>query len=126
MAGGQVIGVTAPDLFPDRTGANPYLTHEIETPGLTSRLEALTSRASGAVVLPGSIGTAAELILAWNLNHISAGTHRARLPTVAVGDGWRALWEVLTARLGGSSTDVHLAVSASDAVDWLLAQPEIR
>lgn len=124
LAGGEVIGVTAPALFPGRPGANQYVTREIEAETLTDRIGILASLAAGVVVLPGSIGTAAELVIAWNLNHVSRGKGEGRLPTVAVGDGWRGLWQLATSTLGASGEDVHVVDSADEAVDWLLEQPE--
>lgn len=124
-AGGRVIGVTAPDLFPRRSGANPYVTEEVESPTLTERIGRLTSLANGAIVLPGSIGTAAELLIVWNTNHIARGKRGTRFPTVAVGDHWRELWELMTSGLGAVGDDIHLAATADEGVDWLLAQPEI-
>jgi uncharacterized protein (TIGR00730 family) len=64
-AGGRVVGVTV-DAFRDRT-PNPYLSVDQPTPDLLERLRVLTEEPDGFVVLPGSIGTAAELFLLWNL-----------------------------------------------------------
>ena len=47
--------------------ANPHLTHREDTSTLLERLDYLVHVASGFVVLEGSIGTLAELFLAWNL-----------------------------------------------------------
>jgi predicted Rossmann-fold nucleotide-binding protein len=105
LAGGEVIGVTAPCLFPTRPGANSYVTREIE--------------------LPGSIGTAAELVVAWNLNHVARRNGGRRFPTVAVGDAWRQFGELLVGTLEAGASDIHTVDRATDAVDWLLTQPEI-
>lgn len=125
LAGGEVIGVTAPSLFPTRPGANSYVTREIETYSLTERIGVLTSLASGAMALPGSIGTAAELVVAWNLNHVARGNGGRRFPTVAVGDEWRQFRELLIGSLGAGASDIHTVDMATEAVDWLLTQPEI-
>lgn len=126
MAGGRVIGVTAPDLFPGRPGANRYVTEEIAATSITERVGILTGRASGAIVFPGAIGTAAELMVAWNINHVARGNGERRFPTVAVGERWRALWTLLTSDMATVHDDVHLAEAGEEAVDWLLAQPETR
>lgn len=126
QAGGRVIGVTAPDLFPNRSGANSHVTHEIKAKSLTERIGILTHLADGAIVLPGSIGTIAELVIAWNLNHIARGNGGVRLPTVAVGEEWDELWNLLIGRLGAYGDDIHVVHSVADAVSWLSAQPEIR
>lgn len=126
LAGGEAIGVTAPGLFPGRPGANRYVTREIQAKTLLERIETLTSLACGVVVLPGSIGTMAELVIAWNLNHVNRLNQGTRLPTVAVGSEWRRLWELSTGALGAYGGDVHLAETADTAVAWLLEQPETR
>lgn len=124
-AGGEAIGVTAPALFPGRPGANPYVTREIVAGSLMERIDKLTGLASGVVALPGSIGTLTELVIAWNLNHVNRLNEGRRLPTVAVGDGWRRLWELATASLGAFGEDVHVVYTPDEAVEWLLAQPEM-
>jgi uncharacterized protein (TIGR00725 family) len=125
-AGGHVIGVTAPELFSRRSGANSYVTREIEAKTLTERIGILTELAHGVIVLPGSIGTAAELVIAWNLNHIARRNGGVRLPTVAVGKGWSELWRLMTERLDAHGDDIHTVDSIDEAISWLLAQPEIR
>ena len=124
--GGHAIGVTAPDLFAARPGANSYVTDERPAATLTDRIGALIGLASGVIVLPGSIGTAAELVVAWNLNHVRRNNGGPRLPTVAVGSGWREMWNLMTGRMGAFAEDVHVVGTAAEAVEWLLAQPEIR
>jgi len=64
-AGGEVIGVTC-SVF-SRRDPNPYLTREIQTQDLPERIATLMRLADAYVVLDGSIGTLAELFLAWNL-----------------------------------------------------------
>lgn len=125
VAGRRVIGVTAPGLFKKRAGANAYVTEEIEATTLTDRLGLLTHLASGALVLPGSIGTAAELVIAWNINHIVRRNGGERFPTVAIGTGWRDFWELLTRDLGAYGGDIHRADTVDEGVDWLLEQPEL-
>jgi uncharacterized protein (TIGR00725 family) len=124
-AGGRVIGVTAPGLFAKRSGANGYVAEEVEAISLTDRLGSLIGLATGAIVLPGSIGTAAELVVAWNINHIARRTGGTRFPTVAVGRDWAELQSLLTRRMGAFGDDVHTAETVDEAVDWMLEQPEI-
>jgi uncharacterized protein (TIGR00730 family) len=125
-AGGQVIGVTAPDLFAQRSGANPHVTREIEAVTLTERIEILTNLAAGALVLPGSIGTAAELMIVWNINHITRRSGGQRLPTAAVGSVWRELRDLLVTDTGATGEDIHLAHDGDEALTWLLSQPELN
>lgn len=126
IAGGTVIGVTAPALFTRRSSANEYVTREIQAPTLVERIGTLIGQANGVIALPGSIGTAAELIVSWNLNHVARRNRGARVPTVAVGDEWRDLSRLLVERTGAFHGDVHLVDTADAAVDWILTQPEIR
>lgn len=125
-AGGRVIGVTAAELFLDRSMANDYVTEEIPAKTLTDRIGILTELASGAITLPGSIGTAAELVVAWNMNHIARLSGGTRIPTVAVGRGWRQVSLLLTDGIGAFSGDIEWVDTADQAVDWLLQQPEIH
>jgi uncharacterized protein (TIGR00725 family) len=125
LASGEAIGVTAPSLFSTRSGANPYVTREIEAETLPERIGILTSLAGGAIVLPGSIGTAAELVVAWNLNHVGRRNGGKRFPTVAVGSAWLQFCELLTGALGAFEEDVHTVETAGAGIDWLLAQPEV-
>ncbi len=64
-AGAKVTGVTC-SAFSERT-PNPYLTEEISTQDLPERISTLMRIADGYIVLDGSIGTLAELFLAWNV-----------------------------------------------------------
>lgn len=124
-AGGRVVGVTAPELFPDRAGANHHISHEITASSLHERIGILTQVAHGALVLPGSIGTATELLITWNINHIARIHGGTRFPTVAVGTGWNRLSSLLTEDLEADGTDVHIVATAEAGVDWLLDQPEL-
>jgi predicted Rossmann-fold nucleotide-binding protein len=125
-AGGNVIGVTVPGLFTSRTGANSHVGKEIAAKTLLDRIRILTDLADGVVALPGSIGTAAEFVVSWNLNHIARLHGGTRIPTVAVGDPWRNLWALLSAEAGAEAGDVHVVDTVDEAVDWLLEQPEMR
>lgn len=118
--GGHVIGVTAPSLFPGRTGANHYVSELIEADDLVMRIGTMVDRADGAIALPGSIGTATELVVAWNHNYISRRNGRPMLPTAAVGDGWRVVSAALMAEVGAEPGDIHLVDTAEDAVAWVL------
>ncbi|MGQ9691933.1 MAG: LOG family protein [Thermaceae bacterium] len=71
--GGVVVGVTAPALFPERPGANPYLDLEIRAESLLDRLGKLFALADGILVLPGGVGTLTELLLFWNHLHLGRG-----------------------------------------------------
>lgn len=123
--GGRVVGVTAGGLFRTRTGANPHVTHEIVAQTITDRIGILTEIARGALVLPGSIGTTAELVIAWNINDIVRRHGGTRLPTVAVGEEWQDFCGLVSARLGAEPNDIQVADDVDQALDWLLGQPEL-
>lgn len=125
QAGGRVIGVTAPDLFRTRFGPNGFVGQEMEARTLAERIGLLTEVANGAIVLPGSIGTAAELVMAWNSNHISRLGGGVRFPTAVVGPAWAEVCEVLTSRIGAVAADVECVDTPDEAVTWILEQPEI-
>lgn len=123
--GAAVIGVIAPRLFPDRPGANRYVTELIEADDLVGRIGVMMGRADAIITLPGSIGTAAELVIAWNLNYIARQNGGPVLPIVAVGPGWRSVARALIEDTGADGVDVHLVDTAGEAVSWLLPRLNI-
>lgn len=125
-SGGQVVGVIAGSMFRTRGGANPHVTHEIGARSITERIGIITEIASGALVLPGSIGTTAELVIAWNINDIARRHGGTRFPTVAVGVEWREFSFLVSEKLGASNGDIHLVDGVGEGLDWLLDQPELR
>ena len=126
MAGGRVVGVVAPELFRDRSGANQFVAEELAEPTLAARIGTLTDLASGTIVLPGSIGTAAELVVAWNMNHIARLSGASRLPTVTVGPVLADLCLMLIDKLGANPVDITNVATGDEAVNWMLSQPEIN
>ena len=70
-AGGQVIGVTAPTLVPGPVRGQPLRPRADRGPEPRSanrRHDA--TRPDATLSLAGSLGTATELLMAWNINHI--------------------------------------------------------
>jgi uncharacterized protein (TIGR00730 family) len=123
-ASGIAIGVTAPRLFPGRSGANLYVSELIEAVTLTERIGTMVERSSAAIVLPGSIGTATELLVAWNLNHIARRNGGHGLPTVTVGPGWVKLVETMVGDLGAFRDDITSVSSVGEAIAWAVAHIE--
>lgn len=117
---GHVIGVTAPRLFPNRSSANRYVDELIEANDLLARIGTMINRADGVIALSGSIGTAAELMIAWNHNYLSRLNGQRILPTVAVGTEWRAMVETMIEHAGAEPGDIHLVDEAREAVEWIL------
>jgi uncharacterized protein (TIGR00725 family) len=124
QAGGHVIGVTAPPLFPGRTGANPYVAEEVPAKSLGHRLDEMTKRAAGALALPGSIGTATELLISWNINHIVRRNGGRPFPAVAVGAEWHRIGALIASEIGAVAGDIYWADSVENGVDWLLTKLE--
>ncbi len=121
-AGGATIGVTAPSLFPGRSGANRYVTELIEADSLADRIGRMVLISEGCVAMPGEIGTAAELLIAWNTNHIFRKSGLPRYPSVAVGPNWADLRATVVGRLGAFDEDIVWVDTGAEAASWLLAQ----
>lgn len=124
-AGGHVIGVTLPNLFPDRSGANPYVAELIETSTLAGRIDVMMALATATITLPGSIGTATELLVAWNSNFIAALSGQPAVPAVAVGEPWRRFADTVPLELASAIECVRWAETADEAVDWVLGILEL-
>lgn len=124
-AGGRVVGVTAPTLFPDRVGANPYVHELIEAPSLANRIDVMMGRADATLSLPGSIGTATELLMAWNINHIKRRGGQQPLPSAAVGARWKKVADALVLIIGAEIDGIYWANNVDEGVDWIVGQFEI-
>ncbi len=118
-ADGEVLGITAPDVFPDRSAANPYLTHEQAEPSLTSRIGSLVEQTDGAIALWGSLGTATELIVAWNVSYVAQFSTVTRKPLIAVGEPWASLIPHLESTLSTDAGLVTLADNVRIAIEAL-------
>lgn len=128
-AGGPTIGVTAPTVFPDRAGANPWVQHELAAGDLIERIGLLTSLASGCITMPGSLGTLAELMVAWNLAYLAPFANRTYGPIVAVGATWQKMVPELIDQLetdGSFVTTVGTVQAAVEAVLRELDEPSSR
>lgn len=119
-SGGHVIGITAPALFPHRSGANRFVHQVVEASSLGRRIDTMMELASAAIALPGSIGTAAELVIAWNLNYIAREGAVRAIPTAAVGKAWRELGRALIEMAGATPHHIHWAEDSDEALDWVL------
>lgn len=100
-AGGRTIGVKSAVFDPLPT--NAWLDEEVSTPDLFSRLDILISRADAYVILKGSMGTLAELALAWNMARIKPVPPR---PIILIGQGWRRVVGVLIQELNVSQHEL--------------------
>lgn len=121
-AGGRVIGVTVPDFFPGRAGANRFLTEEVRTGSLTERLHQMRLRTCAALVLPGSIGTFTELAVYWNDAYLAPLRRAKPPPVVALGGTWRPLVEHLENLLSVPAGLALFADSPAQAVSMIRAR----
>lgn len=118
-AGGHVIGVTAPTVFADRDGANEFVTEERQTAHLVERIHQMTTLSSGAIVLPGSLGTMTELAVVWNLAFVARFAANTPKPIVTVGPTWREIVRYLGSQLNTDTAPVSTAVDVDEAVDLI-------
>ena len=95
-AGGWVIGVTCDQIEQWRpVTPNPWIQEEIRFPTLKERLYALIDNCDAALVLPGGIGTLAELAVMWS--QLQTGSISPR-PLIFIGEGWQAVFDQLIAQ----------------------------
>lgn len=121
-AGGTVIGVTAPSVFPDRPSGNPHLTQETRAQSLLERIHELAAGSVASIALSGSLGTATELLAAWNLAFVARFAGGTPKPVVAVGEPWATLVPTLVETLDTDGALVTLAPTVAEAVDVVTAK----
>jgi hypothetical protein len=124
-AGGRVIGVTAPTLFPNRDGANPYVDELIEASSLAQRIDMMIGKADATLSLAGSLGTATELLMAWNINHIRRRSGHRLLPSAAVGEPWKKVADALVLLIGAEIDGIYWANGVDDGVEWIVGQLDL-
>lgn len=122
--GGEAIGVTVPDVFPDRKGPNTHITTETRSRSLVARIDELTRSTEGSIVLWGSLGTATELLVAWNLAFVAPFSGLRPKPVIAVGAPWVSLVPYLEETLGIDGALVTVVHDVKDAVRILIDRLE--
>jgi hypothetical protein len=86
-AGGHVIGITSAQIEQFRPiPPNPWVIEEIKYKTLQERQAHVVIHCDGVVVMPGGIGTLAELAMAWSLVQVGEVPPR---PIVTVGGLWQ-------------------------------------
>jgi uncharacterized protein (TIGR00730 family) len=94
--GGHVIGVTCSQIEAWRpVSPNRWIQEEMRYHTLKDRMYALIDNCDAALVLPGGIGTLAELSVMWSQLQTGAITPR---PLIYIGEGWQAVFEMLIAQ----------------------------
>lgn len=86
-AGGLVVGITAPVLFPQRSGPNVHVDLELPSSSLLTRIERLIDLSVACLALPGGVGTLTEIMAAWNLGHLAQMQGKPPKP-LGVDAGW--------------------------------------
>ena len=116
LAGGRVVAVTAPEVFPDRPGANEFVGEEIAAPTLSERIHRLIDMSAASIALAGSIGTLTELMVAWNLAFVARLSSAPPKPVVAIGRRWESIVTDLAGRFGTDGTVVDCVPDVDTAV----------
>lgn len=115
-AGADVIGITAPPVFPLRSGVNGYVTKEIPANSMSERIHRLIDLPDAYVVLGGSIGTLTELMVAWNTAFVTRFSDSHPKPIVAVGPPWQELVPHLAGALRTDLSYVSLVAGIDDVL----------
>ncbi len=90
-SGGYVIGVTSDQIESWRpVHPNPWIQEERRFETQRQRLFALIDACEAAIVMPGGVGTLAELAVMWS--HMQTGALESR-PLILVGTGWKTIFE---------------------------------
>jgi uncharacterized protein (TIGR00725 family) len=123
-AGGRVVGVTAPDLFPHRSGPNEWVAEERPAASLADRVGLLLADSGAVIALPGAVGTLAELLVAWHEGQVDRARGRTGRPILAVGVEWQAVVTGLEASHAEARGVVSTVASIDEAIRWLADLPE--
>lgn len=104
-AGGHVIGVTCAEIEAWRPGGpNRWVQEEIRFDTLRQRLYTLIDECDAALVLPGGIGTLAELAVMWSQLQTGSIVHR---PLILIGPEWRTVLDTFFIQLGAYVPERH-------------------
>lgn len=115
QGGGHVIGITAPTVFPHRSGANAHLSEERPEPTITERIHRLLQVSDATITLPGSIGTLTEFVMAWNVNFVAPQSGAPQRLQVAVGPQWPRLVAFLAEEFGADRSLVTCVETVEEA-----------
>jgi uncharacterized protein (TIGR00725 family) len=115
QGGGHVIGITAPTVFPNRSGANPHVSEERPEPTITERIHRLVAVSDATITLPGNIGTLTEFVMAWNVNFLAPLSGAPQRLQVAVGPKWPRLVAFLAEEFGADPSLVTCVDTVEEA-----------
>lgn len=114
-SGANVIGVLASEVFPGRSGPNGHLTTTVDASTIAQRIQKLVDMADIAIVLPGSLGTLAEFLVAWNTAFVAQFSGTPPLPVIVVGAAWKDLAGAVGRGFGAETGHLLFADTAEDA-----------
>lgn len=118
-AGGHVVGVSAPSVFPTREGVNRYVTEEMVQRSITERIHTLVNISAACIVLPGSLGTFSELVAAWNTAFVARFSNVEAKPVITVGEVWRRILNELAEQLAADRATITCVDSVEEAVRYV-------
>ena len=117
-AKGQVVGVTCKAF--GRSGANEFVTREIQTDTLEQRLKTLVDIGDDYIVLPGSTGTLLELATVWELEN--KGFTNADKSIILIGSFWKKLISTMKSADPECSRFIDIANTPRQAVEMLISR----
>jgi len=118
-AGSHVLGATS-DLF-NPSQPSPWLTEELRTPDLYTRLRTLISLGDGFVALRGGIGTLSEVTLTWSLLQVQQVSPR---PFILLGESWYGLVDAFAQYTDMGPSILTLAQVADSVEETILLLQE--
>jgi len=117
-----IVGVTVPNLFLKRAGANEHVTKEVRATSLIERIHEITDNSVASIAMFGSLGTATELFCAWNLAGVSGFCDQKAKPVIAIGERWQRVVDFVANEISADRALVTTVKSAAEAVQQLQAQ----
>jgi predicted Rossmann-fold nucleotide-binding protein len=82
----------------------------------------MVDRSVGSIALPGSLGTATELLVAWNLAFVARFTDDVPKPVITVGERWARIVPRLAEELTTDGGLVTTVLTVDAAVAALIDQ----
>jgi hypothetical protein len=126
--GGRVVGVTCDQIEEWRPiSPNDWVQEELRYATLKERLYALIDNCDAALVLPGGIGTLAELAVMWS--QLQTGAIPPR-PLIFIGSGWREVIDQFLDQFEDYIPEIHLQLIAfapdvTEAFQMLVSESDL-
>ncbi len=126
--GGRVVGVTCDQIEKWRpVSPNIWVQEELRYASLKERLYALIDNCDAALVLPGGIGTLAELAVMWSQLQTGAITPR---PLIFIGSGWRVVIDQFLDQFDDYVPEIHrplimFAPDVTEAFQMLVSESDL-